>query len=62
MLEEAAHCGDAAAGARLQRKTHHDELRPPVHHKVIIVLLEVRCGRHGLLHKDLTWPAGVGKV
>ena len=32
--EKEAHCRHSAAGARLLRETHHDELQPPVHYKV----------------------------
>ena len=33
--EKEAHCRHSAAGARLLRETHHDELQPPVHYKVM---------------------------
>jgi len=34
VLKEEAHCGHAAAGARLQREENHDELQPPLHREV----------------------------
>ena len=36
--EKEAHCRHSAAGARLLRETHHDELQPPVHYKVMKLL------------------------
>ena len=33
--EKEAHRRHSAAGARLLRETHHDELQPPVHYKVV---------------------------
>ena len=40
--EEEAHCRHPAAGTRLQRKTHHVELRPSVYHKVMCITVTVK--------------------